>query len=165
MLENQVKIAYLSIGSNLGSKVKNIEFSKFKLRLNNINILKTSSYYESVAWPNPKNPKFFNIIIKISTNYSPKKLLMICNKIEKELGRKRLKKNCPRTCDIDIIDFDKKIMSSKITLPHPLMSKRNFVLFPLYEIEKLWKHPKTNINITKLIGSLPIGELRSIKQI
>ena len=83
----------------------------------------------------------------------------------KKPTRKRLKKNCPRTCDIDIIDFDKKIMSSKITIPHTLMTKRNFVLFPLYEIEKLWKHPKTNINITKLIGSLPIGELRSIKQI
>ena len=57
------------------------------------------------------------------------------------------------------------IIKKKLILPHPLMSSRNFVLLPLYEIDKTWKHPKTNINIEKLIKSLPIKDLRSIKQI
>jgi len=81
------------------------------------------------------------------------------------LGRKRILKNSPRTCDIDIIDYDKKISTDKIILPHPFMSSRNFVLLPLYEINKLWKHPKTNVNIQKLINTLSIKDLRSITQI
>ena len=109
-----------------------------------------------------------NIIVKIITNLSPYKLLEICNIIEKQLGRKRFKKNSPRTCDIDIIDYDQKIFSDKsgsLTLPHISMSQRNFVLLPLFEINQSWKHPKTKININKLISSLAIRDLRSIKQI
>ena len=165
ILENQVRIAYLGIGSNLGNRIKNIEVSKFKLQLSNIKILKISSYYESPSWPDPKKPKFINIILKVETILSPVNLLKICNSIENDLGRKRLVKNSPRTCDIDIIDYNKMIIKKKLILPHPLMSSRNFVLLPLYEIDKTWKHPKTNINIEKLIKSLPIKDLRSIKQI
>ena len=165
ILENQVRIAYLGIGSNLGNRIKNIEVSKFKLKLSNIKILKISSYYESPSWPDPKKPKFINIILKVETILSPVNLLKICNSIENDLGRKRLVKNSPRTCDIDIIDYNKMIIKKKLILPHPLMSSRNFVLLPLYEIDKTWKHPKTNINIEKLIKSLPIKDLRSIKQI
>ena len=163
--ENLVKVAYIGIGSNLGNRQKYIEQAKFKIYENKIKILKTSSLYESVSWPNPSYPKFINIVLKIETIFSPVKLLKICNKIELELGRERNKKNSPRTCDIDIIDYNKVIMTNKIDLPHPMMSIRNFVLFPLYEIDKSWKHPKTNINILKLINSLPIKDLRSIKQI
>ena len=165
ILENQVRIAYLGIGSNLGNRIKNIEVSKFKLQLSNIKILKTSSYYESLSWPDPKKPKFINIILKVGTYFSPVNLLKICNSIENDLGRKRFIKNSPRTCDIDIIDYNKMIIKKKLILPHPLMSSRNFVLLPLYEIDKTWKHPKTDINIVKLIKSLPIKDLRSIKQI
>ena len=159
------KSIYLGIGSNLGNRIKNIEVSKFKLQLSNIKILKISSYYESPSWPDPKKPKFINIILKVETILSPVNLLKICNSIENDLGRKRLVKNLPRTCDIDIIDYNKMIIKKKLILPHPLMSSRNFVLLPLYEIDKTWKHPKTNINIEKLIKSLPIKDLRSIKQI
>ena len=63
-LKNQVKIVYLGIGSNLGDRIKNINIAKFKLQLNNILILKCSSNYESLSWPNPKHPKFINIVVK-----------------------------------------------------------------------------------------------------
>jgi 2-amino-4-hydroxy-6-hydroxymethyldihydropteridine diphosphokinase len=165
ILENQAKFVYLGIGSNLGNRIRNIEIAKFKLHLNNIKILKSSSYYESLSWPDPKKPKFINIVLKIKTDLSSFNLLKICNIIENQLGRKRILKNSPRTCDIDIIDYDKKISTDKIILPHPFMSSRNFVLLPLYEINKLWKHPKTNVNIQKLINTLSIKDLRSITQI
>ena len=164
-LENQVKLAYLGIGSNLGDRIENIEISKFKLQSNNIKILKSSSYYESFSWPDPKKPKFINIVLKVKTTLPVSSLLKICNRIENELGRKRTKKNSPRTCDIDIIDYAKKIIKNELILPHPSMTSRNFVLLPLYEIDKMWRHPKTNVNIDKLINSLPIKDLRSIKQI
>ena len=166
--ENQVNQAYLAIGSNLGNKIRNIDIAKFELEKNKIKILKSSSNYISASWPNSDNPNYINIIIKIKTSLAPLELLKICNMIETKLGRVRSKKNAPRTCDIDIIDYDKKILNeknNKLILPHPRMNKRNFVLLPLFEVEKSWKHPKSKINIVNLINSLPIKDLRSIKQI
>ena len=107
-LEKRAESIYLGIGSNLGDKKRNIEKAKFELMQNNIEILESSSFYESISWPNPKNPKFFNIVLKIKSNLDPKGLLKICKEIEKKLGRKKNPKNSPRECDIDILDFKKK---------------------------------------------------------
>ena len=163
-LENRVNYIYLAIGSNLGNRKNYIEKAKFKLSQNKVFILKSSNFYESLSWPNPKYPKFLNIVIKVSTNYSPLNLINKCHEIERSLGRNKNIRNAPRTCDIDIIDFNRKIVSKNITLPHPRMHKRNFVLFPLFEIDKDWKHPKNKNHIKNLIMSLPNRDIRSIKQ-
>jgi 2-amino-4-hydroxy-6-hydroxymethyldihydropteridine diphosphokinase len=166
--ENLAKPAYLGIGSNLGDKISNIEITKAELEKYKIKILKSSSKYMSKSWPDPSMPNYINIIIKIKTSLVPLELLKICNLIELKLGRVRGKKNSPRTCDIDIIDYDKKILikkNSQLILPHPRMSKRNFVLIPLFEIDRSWIHPKSKINIVNLINSLPVKNLRSIKQL
>ena len=165
MSENLVKSIYLGIGSNLGNKRRNIEKSKFNLIINNIKILKCSSYYESLSWPNPSNPKFLNIVLEIETNFTPLELIKKCKKIEKKLGRKKLPKNSPRECDIDIIDFRNKKTTGNLILPHPRMDTRNFVLLPLFEINKDWKHPILKVNIKELISSLSNSDIRSIKQI
>ncbi len=168
-LEKRAKTAFLAIGSNLGNKKLNIELAKFKLQNNSITIVKSSSDYETISWPDSTKPKFINVVVKIKTMLSPEDLLNVCNKIELELGRKRFKKNEPRTCDIDIIDYDQKIIKSnntnKLNLPHPCIEQRNFVLLPLFEISKNWKHPINKVNIAKLISFLKEGDLRSIKQI
>ena len=166
--ENLANQAYLAIGSNLGNKISNIELTKFELEKYKIKILKSSSNYMSESWPDPTMPNYINIIIKIETSLAPLQLLKICNLVELKLGRVRSKKNAPRTCDIDIIDYDKKILkekNNKLILPHPRMDERNFVLLPLFEVDKSWKHPKSKINIVKLITSLPIKDLRSIKKL
>jgi 2-amino-4-hydroxy-6-hydroxymethyldihydropteridine diphosphokinase len=163
--ENRVKLIYLGVGSNLGNRKRNIEKAKLKLYNNNIIILQSSSYYETFSWPNTNNPKFLNIVLKIKSNLSPSKLLKICKRIETELGRKKSTKNSPRICDIDIIDYKSQKIKSDIILPHPRMSERNFVLFPLFEINKNWKHPVSKVDIKRLIISLPIKDIRSIKQI
>ena len=166
--ENLANQAYLAIGSNLGNKIGNIEMTKFELEKYKIKILKSSSGYLSDSWPDPTMPNYINIIIKIKTSLAPLELLKICKLIELKLGRVRSVKNAPRTCDIDIIDYDKIILNiknSKLILPHPRMNERNFVLLPLFEIDKSWKHPKSKINIVNLINSLPVKDLRSIKQI
>ena len=165
ILENQANSVYLGIGSNLGNKKNNIEKAKFELIQNNIKILAISNYYESLSWPNPINPKFINIVLKISTNLKPVDLLKICKKIEINLGRKKSTKNSPRECDIDIIDYNHKKLMINIILPHPRMHRRNFVLLPLFEINKDWIHPVTKNHIKKLILSLPNRDIRSIKQI
>ena len=169
MLEKQAKCAFIAIGSNLGNKKFNIELAKFKLQNNSIKIVQSSSDYETDSWPDPSKPKFINVVVKIRTILSPKELLNICRKIELEFGRKRFKKNEPRKCDIDIIDYDQKIIksnsSTNLVLPHPSIEQRNFVLLPLFEISKNWKHPIKKVNIVKLISFLKEEDLRAIKQI
>jgi 2-amino-4-hydroxy-6-hydroxymethyldihydropteridine diphosphokinase len=168
ILENPAKPVYLAIGSNLGNKINNIDLSKLELEKHEIKILKCSSNYLSKSWPDSSKPNYINIIIKIKTSLSPIELLNVCNLIELKFGRVRIKKNEPRKCDIDIIDYDNKISNKKnkkLILPHPRMHKRNFVLLPLFEVEKSWKHPKSKINIVNLVNSLPLKDLRSIKQI
>ena len=163
--ENQVKSIYLGIGSNLGNRKINIEKAKFQLINNDIKILKSSSYYETPSWPDPKNPKFMNIVIEIFTNLNPSKLLKICKEIEINLGRKNNLRNSPRECDIDILDYNEKKIKNRIILPHPSMHMRNFVLFPLFEINKAWIHPIYKKDIKSLILSLSNSDIRSIKQI
>ena len=165
MLENQAKFVYLAIGSNLGNRKNNIERAKLGLLDNKINIFQSSNYYETPSWPNPKNPKFLNIVIKAKTKFAPLELLEICKKIEVSLGRKVSVKNSPRECDIDIIDYDNKVLINGINLPHPRMHKRNFVLFPLFEIDKYWRHPIIKHDIKRLILSLSNKDISSIKQI
>ena len=167
--EKRAKKVFLAIGSNLGNKIINIEKAKYKLQNNFIKILKSSSNYESLSWPDTTKPKYINTVIKIKTTLSPIKLLQLCNKIEHEIGRKRFGKNEPRVCDIDIIDYDQKIIRFKspenLIIPHPRMKKRNFVLLPLHEISKNWKHPVNKVKIAKLISFLTYDDLRTIKQI
>jgi len=169
MSEKQAKIAFLSIGSNLGNKKRNIELAKFKLEENKIIIIRSSKNYESLSWPDINKPKFLNVALKIKTFLSPKDLMKKCLYIERQLGRIRKKKNEPRICDIDIIDYDKKIQkrtkSLNLTIPHPKMHKRNFVLLPLYEIAKTWIHPLKKVSIKDLINALDAEDLRSIKLI
>ena len=165
ILESQARLAYLGIGSNLGNRKSNIEKATLKLLEENIDIVKSSSFYQTSSWPDPKNPKFLNIVLKVKTHFSPIKLLKICKKIELSLGRKDSPKNSPRECDIDILDYESKTIKKGIKLPHPRMHRRNFVLFPLYELDKNWSHPVTKQNIKNLIFGLKNKDISSIKQI
>jgi 2-amino-4-hydroxy-6-hydroxymethyldihydropteridine diphosphokinase len=163
--ENLVKTIFLGIGSNLGQRTVNIEKAKSFLLENNINFISISSYYETPSWPNPKFPNFINVVLKIKTSLKPIELLKLCKYIEVQLGRKKSPKNSPRECDIDIIDYDALILKDKLILPHKMMHKRNFVLIPLFEIEKEWVHPIYKTTIKKLILSLSNSDIRSIKKI
>jgi len=156
---------YIGIGSNLGNKVYNIEKAKSYLIMNNINILKSSCYYETSSWPDPRKPKFYNIVVQSDCNFSPKKLIKIFQSIEKLLGRKQKPKNSPRKCDIDLISYNNKFYKGDISIPHIRMHQRNFVLIPLYELDKNWFHSKLKISIKNLIFSLPIKDIRSIKKV
>ena len=90
--------------------------------------------------------------------------------VEKKLERKRIRKNEPRTCDIDILDFNGRVMefnynNSKFIVPHKGLTYRNFVLFPLEEIVPNWIHPETKVKISELIGKLSEEDRKSILKI
>ena len=156
-------MVYLGVGSNLsstfGNRFKNINLAITALKEKNINIIKKSSFYETLAYPNKNDPKFINIIISIKTSLTPEELMDLALSIEEKLERKRQKKNDPRTCDIDIIDFNGKILNFRfnkmdLVIPHKNLSTRNFVLYPLKEIYPDWIHPKSKKNIDQLIKNL-----------
>tara|TARA_B000000460_G_C21374358_1_gene331044 strand:- start:50 stop:562 length:513 start_codon:yes stop_codon:yes gene_type:complete len=164
----------LGLGSNLpssfGDRFQNIDLAISYLELYEIKVMKKSSFYESLSYPNEKNPKFINVIIKVSTYLQPVDLASVLIFIEEKLERKRQHKNEPRTCDIDIIDFNSKVIDFKyknldFTVPHKKLSYRNFVLLPLREILPKWKHPKTNESIDMLINKLPRDDKNSILKI
>ena len=154
---------YIGIGSNLGTRIINIEKAKYFLNLEGIKIIKSSSYYETLSWPDITKPKFINIIIQSDTKFTPDKLLSIFKSIERRLGRKKSFKNSPRTCDIDIISYNQQIFDGTIVIPHKKMHKRNFVLIPLFELDKDWVHPKLNRNIVILMSNLTNEQLLGIK--
>jgi len=154
---------YLGIGSNLsssfGDRFTNINLAVSSLEEKKINLVKKSSFYETFSYPNKENPKFINIAIAVQTFLSPKDLMEVLISIEKKLERKRTKKNDPRTCDIDIIDYNKKIINFKLNnfelkIPHQSMFARNFVLYPLKEICPNWIHPISKKTIDVLIKNL-----------
>ena len=171
ILESLVNTSYLAIGSNVGNRKNYINKAKYYLNKLPIIIIKTSKIYETPSWPNNKDPKFYNIVVKIKTSLKLNNLFIEIKKIEKKLGRKfKAKKNSPRTCDIDIIDFNGKVSKleinkNKLIVPHPRMIKRNFVLIPLFEIDKNWKHPQKKTKIIDLIDKLEGISFRSIKLI
>ena len=165
ILENHHKPVYLGIGSNIGNRINNIN-KACHLLTNFCSIIRISKFYETNSWPNEKLPKYLNIVIKCNTDLKPIYFLQNLKNIEFLLGRKKTKKNFPRTCDIDIIDFKGLKKHNKyIKIPHPRMLNRNFVLFPLFEINKRWKHPTTKHHIKALIYSLSKKDITSIKQI
>ena len=168
ILENQVNFAYLALGSNLGDKKNNLNKSIDLIQEEGIFIKKRSKFYITKSWPNENFPNFINSIILVKTKLNIAKLFLKIKKIEKKLGRTKSKRNHPRICDIDIIDFNgeiihRKIGNYKLNTPHKRMHYRNFVLFPLYELDKDWVHPKLNKNIVILMSNLTSDQLLGIK--
>ena len=164
----------LSLGSNLpskfGDKFENIKIAINLIESSGIVIEKKSSLYETPSYPDSTKPQFVNIIISIKTNLNPVDLMIVLLHIEKKMDRKRNKKNDPRTCDIDIIDYNGQVLEFKIKdlklkIPHEKLSNRNFVLFPLEEIIPDWKHPKTKENISAIIHKLPEEDRKAILKI
>ena len=168
ILENQVNLVYLALGSNLGDKKNNLNKCIDLIKKEEIFIKKRSKFYSTKSWPNENFPNFINYIILIETKLNITKLFLKNNKIEKKLGRIKSKRNHPRICDIDIIDFNgdiilRKLGNHKLNTPHKRMHNRNFVLFPLYELDKDWIHPKLNKNIVILMSNLTSDQLLGIK--
>ena len=150
---------YLNIGSNLpleeGGRETNILKAINHLKNLNLKLIKISSFYETPSYPNSSDPKFINLCVKLKSNLKANELLNEIKKIEKKLGRTRIKKNEPRTCDIDIIDFNGKIIKNdELETPHPRLHLRNFVIYPLKEIEPNWFHPIYNKNIDSFFQEL-----------
>ena len=159
-----------NLSSNFGNRFQNIAIAISYLESYSIKVKKKSSFYETPSYPNKNDPMFVNVVIEVSTNLTPIDLASVVIFIEEKLERKRGKKNEPRTCDIDIIDYNGQIIDFKykemdFTVPHTKLISRNFVLFPLQEILPKWEHPKTKETISTLIQKLPGVDVKSILKV
>ena len=165
---------FLGLGSNLpskyGDRFANINLAISYLEGYGIKVIKKSSFYETPSYPNKENPKFINAVILVETILPPIDLMSVLIFIEEKLERKRGKKNDPRTCDIDIIDYNSQILNLRynnleLTVPHKELTSRNFILFPLQEISPTWKHPKTKEIVSVLLQKLSEEDKNSILKI
>ena len=150
---------HLNIGSNLesnyGDRFDNITLAVSLLINAKLKINKVSNFYETPSYPNKKFPSFLNVGISASYENDEIKLIKEINLIEKKIGRIRSKKNDPRVCDIDIIDFNGLIINKDdLKIPHKKCHLRNFVLYPILQIDAEWVHPKIQKNVKFLINNL-----------
>ncbi|HPK09897.1 MAG TPA: 2-amino-4-hydroxy-6-hydroxymethyldihydropteridine diphosphokinase [Saprospiraceae bacterium] len=143
-------MVFLSLGTNEGDKITNLKNAVLEIsKLASIEAI--SSIYESAAWDGSVQEVYYNQVVALSTSLNPNQLLKDIKTIEKRLGRKETYRWGPRVIDIDILFYNGEIIDEPgLTIPHPLLHQRNFVLIPMMEIASEWMHPKLHKNIEEL---------------
>lgn len=144
-------IVYIGIGSNLGDRHKNCLRAVDLLKKSGLSVTQQSSVHETEPWGRTEQPAFLNMAVEIETRLAAIELLSLLKNIEKEMGRQDTVRWCPRIIDLDILLYnDITLNTEALTIPHPLMHEREFVLAPLAELAEDLIHPV----LKKRIGDL-----------
>jgi len=130
-------IAYLGLGSNLGDRLANLQRAADRLAVRDgISVTRSSRVYETDPIGGPPQPEYLNAVIEIQTTLDPLGLLGAGREVEAALERVRAERWGPRTIDVDILTYDRDVIDEpEITVPHPRMHERGFVLVPLLELD------------------------------
>jgi 2-amino-4-hydroxy-6-hydroxymethyldihydropteridine diphosphokinase len=148
--------SYIGLGSNLGNSIKNVE-EAVKQITRFAHIIAVSSLFKTKPWGVTEQPDFVNAVVSIETALTAEELLSELLAIEKRMGRERITKWGPREIDLDILTFgDRKFDISKLTIPHPHMFERAFVLVPLAEIDR---------NFETALQKLPAEDVSSVERL
>lgn len=147
---------FIGLGSNIGDKRKNITDATFIIGSLMGKLCQLSSLYETEPWGFESSNTFLNATIQIETDFEPQKCLDMAKAIEREMGRVHTKEGYEdRIIDVDILFYDDITYKSEtLTIPHPLIEKRDFVLRPLAEIAPDFIHPVSKKSISTLLSEL-----------
>ena len=148
----------IALGANLpgpaGSPADALRAALARLEERGVKIHSVSSFYETPAWPDPEQPAYINAVAAVETTLQPVELLTLLHGVETAFGRLRSAPNATRTLDIDLLDYEGRILTEGITLPHPRIRERSFVLVPLVQIAPDWRHPVTGERAADLLAAL-----------
>jgi len=134
--------AYVALGSNLGDREENLRTALKHLQENGVEVIKTSTFIETEPYGVTDQPGFVNAVCQVETELVPLELLRLLLSIEQEMGRVRLRRWGERNIDLDLLLYEDAVLESEeLTLPHPDMQNRDFVLLPLEEIAGEVVHP------------------------
>jgi 2-amino-4-hydroxy-6-hydroxymethyldihydropteridine diphosphokinase len=143
---------YLLLGSNMGNSHEQLILAQKNIIANIGQINASSSLYSTAAWGNIEQADFLNQVLIVETNLMPSKLLQSVLNIEKKMGRVRTIKNAPRIIDIDVLFFNNDTVKLKnLSIPHPEIQNRRFVLTPLAELSPNFVHPSLKKTINQLL--------------
>jgi 2-amino-4-hydroxy-6-hydroxymethyldihydropteridine diphosphokinase len=150
----------IALGGNLpsraGQPADTLKRALGELERQGVEIREVSAFYETPAWPDPADPAFVNAVAAVKTSLQPVELLMLLHGVETDLGRLRSASNAARTLDLDLLDYDGRVLvEPQLTLPHPRMTTRSFVLIPLRDVAPGWRHPVTGQGLAELLAALP----------
>ena len=134
--------AYVALGSNLGNREENLRTALKHLQENGVEVIKTSTFIETEPYGVTDQPGFVNAVCQVETELAPLELLRLLLNIEQEMGRVRLRRWGERNIDLDLLLYEDAVVESEeLTLPHPDMQNRDFVLIPIAEIAGEVVHP------------------------
>lgn len=156
--KNVEETVLLGLGANLGNREFHL-LTAWRLlgEVYGIRRLRISQFYETAPVGGPSQPNYLNAAVTIRTSLLPSQLLFVCHQIEGRLLRIRKEHWGPRTIDLDILLFGNRIIrTSELTIPHPLMCERPFVLIPAAEIAPQLRHPLTGQTLAELCGQLAV---------
>ena len=150
------KTAYLSLGSNVGDRAKNLRTAIDELPHAGVAVKKVSSFYETEPVDLREQPWFLNCVVEAETHFDAMTLLQALREIETKMGSKRMVAKGPRLMDMDILLYGRDTIDRpELQVPHPRMHLRRFVLVPLAEIAPEVIHPAMNLTIRQLLDRTP----------